>query len=59
MPFNKNKTREVPFFDTDGQVMGSVNMMHNLAPFSNLYFRNLQSEVVELPFGDVSLTIRK
>lgn len=55
MPFDKKRTREMPFFDSERKEIGKVNMMFNLAPYSNLYFRDLESEIVELPYGEVSI----
>lgn len=51
VPFNTSSTAKMPFYNSQGQKIGDVNMMYNryTYPFSN--FRELQARVVELPYG--------
>lgn len=51
IPFNASSTSKMPFYNSQGQKIGDVNMMYNryTYPFSN--FRELQARVVELPYG--------
>ncbi|KAJ8708440.1 hypothetical protein PYW07_010565 [Mythimna separata] len=52
MPFNSSSTVKMPFYDTNGQKIGDVNMMYNrhTYPFSNI--RELQARVIELSYGN-------
>lgn len=54
IPFEKKSTKVEPFFDSEGKEIGKVNMMTQRAPFSNKFFKELDSDVVEIPYGDVS-----
>lgn len=52
VPFNASSTMKMPFYDSQGQKIGEVNMMYNrhTYPFSNI--RELQARVIELSYGN-------
>lgn len=52
VPFNASSTMKMPFYDSQGQKIGDINMMYNrhTYPFSNI--RELQARVIELPYGN-------
>ncbi|CAH0715035.1 unnamed protein product, partial [Brenthis ino] len=52
LPFNTSDTNVEPFYDENGNQIGSVKMMYQRAevPFSNV--QNLQAHVIDLPYGN-------
>lgn len=52
MPFNRSYTNEEPFFDEFGKLVGNVNMMFQRGPFSYTAIAELESHVLELPYGE-------
>lgn len=51
MPFNRSYTTEEQFFDEFGNLVGNVNMMFQRGPFSYTAIAELESHVLELPYG--------
>lgn len=51
VPFNVSSTTRMPFYDSNGQKIGEVNMMYNrhTYPFSNI--KELKARVIELAYG--------
>ncbi|CAG9792453.1 unnamed protein product [Diatraea saccharalis] len=51
VPFNASSTTKSPFFSEDGKQIGEVNMMYNryTYPFANI--PEIQSRILELPYG--------
>lgn len=52
VPFNASATRRAPFTDSEGQIIGEVNMMYKRFPYPLTNFRQLQARAIELPYGD-------
>ncbi|CAB3225833.1 unnamed protein product [Arctia plantaginis] len=52
VPFNTSETKRAPFYDSEGQTIGDVNMMHKRYTYPLSNFRQLQARVIELPYGD-------
>lgn len=52
VPFNSTYTARMPFFNSNGDKIGEVNMMSNRNnyPFANI--GQLQARVIELPYGN-------
>ncbi|XP_026735645.1 serine protease inhibitor 77Ba-like [Trichoplusia ni] len=52
VPFNSTYTTKMPFFNSNGDKIGEVNMMSNRNnyPFANI--GQLQARVIELPYGN-------
>lgn len=51
MPFNRSHTTEAPFYDENGLELGRVNMMFNRGPFPYTAIADLDSHILELPYG--------
>lgn len=51
-PFNKSETVVEPFYNEGKTVIGSVNMMFQKGQFPYSNIRELESFVLELPYGD-------
>lgn len=51
IPFNKSLTKEEEFFDEDGKSLGKVNMMTNRGEFLYAPILEIDSHVLELPYG--------
>lgn len=51
-PFNVSQTTEEPFYDEFEKVQGNVNMMFQRGSFSYTGIKELDSLVLELPYGD-------
>ncbi|XP_059054491.1 serine protease inhibitor 77Ba-like [Achroia grisella] len=51
-PFNKSETVTEPFYNEEKTVIGSVNMMFQKGQFPYSNIRELESFVLELPYGD-------
>lgn len=51
MPFNRTDTREENFFGEDEKVAGKVNMMFQRGHFSYAAISQLDSHVIEIPYG--------
>lgn len=51
MPFNRSYTTEEQFFDEFGNFVGNVNMMFQRGPFSYTAIADLESHVLEMPYG--------
>ncbi|XP_053620017.1 serine protease inhibitor 2.1-like [Plodia interpunctella] len=51
-PFNKSDTVVEPFYNEEKTVTGSVNMMYQKGQFPYSNVRELQSFVLEIPYGD-------
>lgn len=51
VPFKASLTKQEPFFDSNGNRIGYVNMMYNrfTYPFANI--KALQARVLEIPYG--------
>ena len=50
--FNKTFTKQEPFYDTDGNLKGNVNMMFQRGAFAYSAVANLSSHVIELPYAE-------
>ncbi|XP_077290324.1 uncharacterized protein LOC143914106 [Arctopsyche grandis] len=51
LPFNASLTKREPFYDTEGNAIGEVNLMYRRGPFTFVNMRNFKAHVVELPYG--------
>lgn len=51
MPFNRSYTTEEQFFDEFGNLVGNVNMMFQRGPFAYTAIAELESHILELPYG--------
>ncbi|XP_037039060.1 serine protease inhibitor 77Ba-like [Bradysia coprophila] len=51
-PFDKQDTREEPFYDENGNNLGTVNMMSQKGAFGYAAHAALQAHVLELPYGN-------
>ncbi|KAL5293265.1 SRPN8.2 family protein [Megaselia abdita] len=51
VPFNRSSTREENFYGEDEKVAGKVNMMFHRGQFSYAAISQLDSHVIELPYG--------
>lgn len=51
MPFNRSHTTEAPFYDENGIETGRVNMMFQRGPFPYTAIADLDSHILELPYG--------
>lgn len=51
-PFNKSETTRQPFYNENKEKIGEVNMMYQLAPFPISNVPDLNSLVLEIPYGD-------
>ncbi|XP_055904701.1 serine protease inhibitor 77Ba-like [Eupeodes corollae] len=51
LPFNTSFTKEEPFYDDDGNVVSQVQMMTQTAPFNYAPIVEMQSHILELPYG--------
>lgn len=51
VPFNRSFTTETPFLDENGRETGKVNMMFQRGPFPYTAIADLDSHIVELPYG--------
>ncbi|XP_055855888.1 serine protease inhibitor 77Ba-like [Episyrphus balteatus] len=51
LPFNASFTKTEPFYDDDGNVIGQVQMMTQTAVFNYAPIVEMQSHIVELPYG--------
>lgn len=51
MPFNRTLTTDTPFYDELERSVGNVQMMYQKAVFPFAAFRQLQAQIVELPYG--------
>lgn len=51
IPFNRSHTNEQPFFDENGVELGRVNMMFQRGPFPYTAIADLDSHILELPYG--------
>lgn len=50
-PFNRSLTTSAPFYDDNEQVVATVQMMFQKAVFPFAAFRELEAQIVELPYG--------
>lgn len=50
-PFNRSLTTSAPFYDDNEQVVATVQMMFQSAVFPFAAFRELDAQIVELPYG--------
>lgn len=50
-PFNRSLTTNAPFYDDNEQVVATVPMMYQKAVFPFAAFRDLEAQIVELPYG--------
>lgn len=50
-PFEAEKTRPAPFHDEDGKVLGNVQMMTQMGPFTYVNVKEIEGHVLELPYG--------
>lgn len=50
-PFNVSYTAEEPFFDENERLISNVNMMFQRGPFSFTGITEIDSHVLELPYG--------
>jgi serine protease inhibitor len=51
VPFNASSTEKKPFFDSEGNKIGEVNMMYNSHTYPLANIPELQARVLELPYG--------
>lgn len=51
LPFNRSSTTETPFLNENDVTVGTVPMMYNKAVFPFAAFRELEAQIVELPYG--------
>lgn len=51
LPFNRSLTTDAPFYDDNEQVVATVPMMFQKAVFPFAAFRDLEAQIVELPYG--------
>lgn len=51
LPFNRSSTTETPFVNENDVTVGTVPMMYNKAVFPFAAFRELEAQIVELPYG--------
>jgi len=51
-PFDRQHTKEEPFFDENGNNLGNVNMMSQKGSFGYTAHADLMAHVVELPYGN-------
>ncbi|XP_058451592.1 serine protease inhibitor 77Ba-like [Malaya genurostris] len=51
LPFNRTLTTPTPFYDENERKVGNVQMMYQKAVFPFAAFRELEAQVVELPYG--------
>lgn len=54
MPFNRSHTTQAPFYDENGIEMGRVNMMFQRGPFPYTAIADLDSHILELPYGTMN-----
>jgi serine protease inhibitor len=52
--FNKTFTRQEPFYDTNGNQLGGVNMMFQRGSFAYTAIPDIGSHVLELPYAEKS-----
>lgn len=52
-PFNRSFTKQEPFYDESGVETGRVQMMFQRAVVPYAPIKELQSHVIELPYGDM------
>ncbi|XP_065095388.1 serine protease inhibitor 77Ba-like isoform X2 [Ochlerotatus camptorhynchus] len=50
-PFNRSLTTDAPFYNENEQIVATVPMMFQKAVFPFAAFRELQAQIVELPYG--------
>lgn len=51
LPFNQSLTTDTPFYDENERVVTNVPMMYQKAVFPFAAFRELEAQIVELPYG--------
>ncbi|XP_055614383.1 serine protease inhibitor 77Ba-like isoform X2 [Uranotaenia lowii] len=51
LPFNRSLTNTVPFYDEKEKIIANVSMMYQKAVFPFAAFRELDAQIVELPYG--------
>lgn len=51
IPFNRSHTADQPFYDEDGAELGRVQMMFQRGPFPYTAIADLDSHILELPYG--------
>lgn len=54
MPFNRSHTELMPFYDENGIETGRVNMMFQRGPFPYTAIADLDSHILELPYGTLN-----
>ncbi|XP_055544431.1 serine protease inhibitor 77Ba-like [Wyeomyia smithii] len=52
LPFNRTLTLPTPFYDEKERTVGNVQMMYQKAVFPFAAFRELEAQIVELPYGN-------
>ncbi|XP_053694503.1 serine protease inhibitor 77Ba-like [Sabethes cyaneus] len=52
LPFNQTLTLPTPFYDENERMVGNVQMMYQKAVFPFAAFRELEAQIVELPYGN-------
>ncbi|XP_052870040.1 serine protease inhibitor 77Ba [Anopheles cruzii] len=51
LPFNRSFTTQVPFYDENDQTIGMVDMMFQRGIFPFAGYKELESQILELPYG--------
>lgn len=52
LPFNRTLTLPTPFYDENERMVGNIQMMYQKAVFPFAAFRELEAQIVELPYGN-------
>lgn len=52
VPFNLSETNIEPFYNTNGEEIGKVNMMHGRAVYPYVNIPELEARIIQLPYGD-------
>ncbi|XP_041972573.1 serine protease inhibitor 77Ba-like [Aricia agestis] len=51
IPFNASSTYKDTFFDSNGKILGEVNMMYSRYTYPFAYIKELQARILEIPYG--------
>lgn len=57
LPFNKSNTKKESFYNEQGAVLGDVQMMFQQGAFPFTAMAELESHLLELPYGDKELSM--
>jgi serine protease inhibitor len=56
--FNKTFTKQEPFYDTNGNQIGNVNMMFQRGPLAYAAIAEIGCHVIELPYAEAPVSSR-